>query len=116
MLNTTSTEVIDSIHNTQNITKQHDLLSESVTYFQDIYCRSIKLLSQQQCCHTEGQAKNKNYPSCPRLAAKAQCQTANSLKHVGKRSLWGSSSALRSALESGLLSVGCIVLRSDSRP
>jgi hypothetical protein len=37
MLNTTSTEAVNSLHNTQNIKKEHDLLSESVTYFQDIH-------------------------------------------------------------------------------
>jgi hypothetical protein len=38
MLNTKSTEAVYSIHNTHNlIKKEHGLLSESVTYFQDIH-------------------------------------------------------------------------------
>lgn len=59
MLNTTLTEAVNSIHNTQNITREHDLLYESVTFFSGYTYRSMQLLFQQQCCHTVGQAKEK---------------------------------------------------------
>jgi len=97
MLNTKSTEAANSIHNTHNIKKEHDLLSESVTYFQDIHVELLSYYFSNSVAIQKVKQK-KNYPSCPPLAPKAHCQTAKRLKHVVKRASWGSSSAFRSDL------------------
>jgi hypothetical protein len=60
MLNTTSNKAVNSIHNTQNIKKGHDLLSESVIYFQDIHVEVLSYYFSNSFAIQKVKQKKKN--------------------------------------------------------